>query len=120
MSLVFGCVFAFLAVATGAFGAHGLEKILDSYSLGIWQTAAQYQMIHALALVLLGLFEGQKNTPQKLTRAFFLAGIVLFSGSLYLLALTGVKILGAITPLGGLSFMAGWISFGLAALKKQA
>lgn len=110
MSLTLGCLNGFLAVVTGAFGAHGLEKVLDEYSKGIWQTAVTYHMTHALALVLLGLFERQVK-PAPVARWAFLIGIFLFSGSLYALSLSGVKMLGAITPFGGLSFMLGWLAF---------
>lgn len=119
MSILIGCMSALLAVITGAFGAHGLKNSLGAYGLEIWHTAASYQMVHSLALILLGLFEGQKQTQLKLPRSLFLAGIVLFSGSLYALALTDMKILGAITPLGGLSFMGGWLAFGWKSVSKQ-
>ena len=111
MALALGCIFAFFAVVTGAFGAHALKASLDEYSLGIWHTAVTYQMSHALALVLLGLFEKQVGERFPLVLGLFSAGILLFSGSLYALALSGIKILGAITPLGGAAFLAGWLAF---------
>jgi len=110
MTIVHGALQAFLAVAAGAFGAHGLKNMLDAYSLGIWQTAAQYQLAHGLALVLLGIFEKQSG-QQNAAHALFGAGILLFSGSLYALSLSGVKMLGMITPLGGVCFLVGWLLF---------
>jgi uncharacterized membrane protein YgdD (TMEM256/DUF423 family) len=116
MTIAHGCLHAFLAVSAGAFGAHGLKQILDEYSLGIWETAAHYQLAHGIALVLLGLFEIQK-TKQKAAHWAFALGILFFSGSLYALALTGVKVLGAITPLGGVGFLVGWLLFARAGYK---
>lgn len=117
MSVSIGAFLAFLAVCTGAFGAHGLEKILDEKGLALWHTAVTYHMTHALALVLLGLFEAQKNTALPITRWGFLIGILLFSGSLYALALSGVRILGAITPFGGTAFLIAWLAFAYSAWK---
>jgi uncharacterized membrane protein YgdD (TMEM256/DUF423 family) len=95
----------FLAVALGAFGAHGLKRVLDANgTLPIWQTAVLYHLTHAVALVALALHGG-------INRAVFyllVAGILIFSGTLYLLAVTNVRWLGAITPIGGLCFLAGW------------
>ncbi len=113
-----GCILAFLAVICGAFGAHSLEKILDEQMLEIWKTGAYYQMVHSLALIGLGLYEEIKKVKLKIARAGFLIGILLFSGSLYILALSGVKILGAITPFGGLAFLIGWLAFAWAANKE--
>jgi uncharacterized membrane protein YgdD (TMEM256/DUF423 family) len=99
-----------LAVAIGAFGAHALKARLDAYSLGVFETAVQYQFYHSLALLGVGIL--LLHQPQvALLRSsgwLFLIGMILFSGSLYLLALSGVKWLGAVTPLGGLAFIAGW------------
>ena len=117
MTIFHGCLHAFLAVAAGAFGAHGLEKTLDEYGLKIWHTAATYQMTHALALLLLGLYESQKQMKLPLPHWSFGIGVVVFSGSLYLLALTGQRWLGAITPIGGLAFLLGWVAFGWNAWK---
>lgn len=113
-----GCLNAFLAVVTGAFGAHALQARLSEPALSIWNTATEYHMIHAVALVLLGLFENQRGAPLPSARWCFLAGIVLFSGSLYALALTGVGALGAITPFGGFAFLSGWLLFALHARKR--
>jgi uncharacterized membrane protein YgdD (TMEM256/DUF423 family) len=99
-----------LAVAFGAFGAHALRGRLDGYLTGIFETAVQYQFYHSLALLAVGVIA--LNHPQtvllKSAGWLFLIGIVVFSGSLYVLALTGTKWLGAVTPLGGLAFIAGW------------
>jgi len=100
----------FAAVALGAFGAHLLRGRLDPPMLAVWQTAVQYHAWHALAL--LGVGSLLPHWPRKrglgLAAWLFLAGIVLFAGSLYALALTGVPALGAITPIGGVAFLAGW------------
>ncbi|MFL0797779.1 MAG: DUF423 domain-containing protein [Cellvibrionaceae bacterium] len=102
-------VLGFLGVALGAFGAHGLKSRLGEDMLAVWQTAVQYQFWHVLALLVVAIL--LKFGSSSLLNAAgwaFLAGILLFSGSLYLLAFTGVKILGAITPIGGLAFLVGW------------
>ena len=109
--VILGGISAFLAVLLGAFGAHGLRSHLSAESMSIYQTGVQYQMTHALGLLLIGLLLERRTQNVKLIRAGWLlvAGSVIFSGSLYGLALSGVRILGAITPLGGLCFLAGWI-----------
>jgi len=101
----------FIAVAAGAFGAHALQNRLDTHALQVFDTAARYQMYHALAIAfaVFAMYE-QAAPPAKIAAALFLAGIVLFSGSLYLLALTGSRALGFVTPFGGLAFLLGWIS----------
>ena len=104
-----GAVFAFLSVALGAFGAHALRDVLGDYGKGIYQTAVQYQMFHSLALIFLGLAQSVwSNLSLQFSGWSFVVGIVLFSGSLYLLAVTGIRGFGAVTPLGGLLFLAGW------------
>lgn len=105
-----GAVNGALAVMAGAFGAHGLKTRLSPELLATWNTGAEYQMYHALALVLAGVMAGAAPT-QTLQAAgvALLAGIVLFSGSLYVLALSGIKVLGAVTPVGGVAFIAGWL-----------
>ncbi|HSU14173.1 DUF423 domain-containing protein [Longimicrobium sp.] len=111
-----GCAFGFLGVAAGAFGAHALRSRVPAELLAVFETGARYQMYHALALLAVALVAGR--APSKAARAagwLFAAGIVVFSGSLYLLALTGVRVLGAVTPLGGLCFLGGWIALALAA-----
>lgn len=104
-----GSLFMFLAVALGAFGAHALREKLSAYGLDIYKTAVQYHFVHALGLFVVAWLSTQTQNPRiDLAGIFFCLGIVLFSGSLYVLALTQMKWLGAITPLGGLSFLAGW------------
>lgn len=118
--LVWGCVCGFLSVAFGAFGAHVLKNRLAERMLADFQTGVQYQMYHALALILVALCIGKLGEEKRLIQAgwCFLAGIALFSGSLYVLALSGITWFGAITPLGGVSFLAGWALLGAAAWKK--
>jgi len=114
--LVCGAVNGFVAVAAGAFGAHGLKKILSPDMLEVFRTGAQYQMYHALALLALGLFAQQRPSAWVDASGYAMTtGIVLFSGSLYALAVTGVRPLGIITPFGGLGFLAGWVLFAVAA-----
>jgi uncharacterized membrane protein YgdD (TMEM256/DUF423 family) len=102
-----GCAAMFLAVAAGAFGAHALKARLSAEMLAVWETAARYQVYHALGLFVVAWLaeRGRRTDP---VGWLFLAGILLFSGSLFALALTGERRLGAITPLGGLCFLAGW------------
>ena len=107
-----------LAVVCGAFAAHGLQARLDAQSRAIFETGARYHMYHALAIgVAAFAMRGEAALQARLSAILFLAGIVLFSGSLYLLALTGMTMLGFVTPLGGLAFIAGWVLLALAALK---
>jgi uncharacterized membrane protein YgdD (TMEM256/DUF423 family) len=105
----------FLAVAAGAFGAHALRARLEPDLLAVFETGARYQMYHALALYV-AAFLGRDEECVWATRAgwCFIVGTVLFSGSLYALALSGTRALGAITPLGGVAFLAGWLSLALA------
>jgi uncharacterized membrane protein YgdD (TMEM256/DUF423 family) len=101
----------FLCVALGAFGAHSLKNILDEYGKSIYEKAVLYQMFHTVALFAVGVLQHlNRDTSFSMAGCGFLAGIVLFSGSLYLLAATGIKWLGAITPVGGLAFLFGWLS----------
>ncbi len=107
--LISGAVFAFLSVALGAFGAHALRDSFGEYQRGIFQTAVQYQMFHSLALLFVGLAQNYwKQAEFAFSGWAFIFGILVFSGSLYLLAITGNRWLGAVTPLGGLAFLAGW------------
>jgi uncharacterized membrane protein YgdD (TMEM256/DUF423 family) len=108
--LLMGAVLGFLAVAFGAFGAHALKSRLTPEMLGVFETGVRYQMYHTLALLIVAAAIGHIGTARLLVMAgwFFFAGILLFSGSLYALALTGVGILGAVTPFGGLMFLIGW------------
>lgn len=113
-----GSLNMFLAVTAGAFGAHGLKKILTPDLLAIWQTAVQYHMLHGIALLLIALLMPRLGAATlSLAGMLMLAGIALFSGSLYALALSGVRILGAVTPLGGVAFLAGWLLLAWAAYK---
>jgi uncharacterized membrane protein YgdD (TMEM256/DUF423 family) len=106
-ALRIAAVFGFLAVALGAFGAHNLKVMLEANgTMEIWKTAALYHLAHAVALLIVA----QRTLVPRITVWLFAAGIVVFSGTLYVLAITNIKWLGAITPLGGLSLMAGWLS----------
>jgi len=103
-------VLGFLGVALGAFGAHALREKISPAALQIWNTAVLYHLLHAVALLALGLYARASGADVKLAAGLFTAGVVIFSGSLYALALSGIKPLGAITPIGGLCFLAGWAS----------
>jgi len=116
MMLMLGAVTAFLGVALGAFGAHALRARLTEQLLNTWETAVQYHLVHALGLLVVGLTLLHSG-PAPLLRwsaGFMLAGMVLFSGSLYLLCLSGVRWLGAVTPLGGTALLVAWVLFGVA------
>lgn len=117
--LVFGAFNGALAVAAGAFAAHGLKDTVSPAALTTFQTGAHYHLIHALALCLAGVAAGfAAPRPAKLAALLFAAGIVLFCGSLYLLALTGVRGFGFVTPFGGVAFIAGWIALGWAGFRR--
>ena len=112
--ITLGAFNAFIAVAAGAFAAHGLKEILSPEYLETFRTAADYQMKHGLGLLLIGILNRQNNNLFNLIAAIImLAGIVLFSGSLYLLTLTGIKWLGIVTPFGGLCFLIAWLTLGI-------
>ena len=113
---VAGAISAFIAVAAGAFGAHALREALPADRLQVFETAARYQMFHALALLVVGLstFGAGEGAALWAARAFVI-GTIFFSGSLYTLALSGVRAWGAVTPLGGVVWLAGWIILALAA-----
>ena len=134
-----GSIFGFLGVAAGSFGAHALKLRLSPEMLAVFETAARYQLLHAVVLLFVALAISQnpvplpKVQPQKFcdytcwkryhsalrTSGFlFIAGILIFSGSLYILSLSGVRAWGAVTPLGGLMLLGGWFSLILAAIKK--
>jgi uncharacterized membrane protein YgdD (TMEM256/DUF423 family) len=116
--IVLGAMLGFLGVGLGAFGAHALKGRLTPEDAAIFETAVRYQMYHALALCAVGAVAMQR--PGSLLHAAgyaFLGGTIVFSGSLYLLVLTDTRWLGAITPIGGLSFLAGWALFAWAILK---
>lgn len=116
--IVFGSVSGLVSVAAGAFGAHGLKKRLAADLLITFETGARYEMFHALALVAVGLLMLRApSTAGTVAGWSFLVGTVLFSGSLYVLALTGTRWLGAITPLGGVAFLVGWAALAVAAVR---
>ena len=115
---ILGALFGGLGVAAGAFGAHALRARLDPRMLEVFETAVRYQMFHALALFAAAwLWQQTSTTAAQVAGWAFLAGILLFSGSLYALALTGVRGLGAITPIGGVAFLVGWAALALAATR---
>jgi uncharacterized membrane protein YgdD (TMEM256/DUF423 family) len=118
--IAFGAFNAFLAVAAGAFAAHGLKDVLSVEYLGVFRTAADYQMMHGIGLILIGLLSKQdKNRCNIAAALFMLSGIVLFSGSLYTLAITGIKWLGIITPFGGVCFLIAWLTLVINYLKNR-
>lgn len=110
-----GAVNAFLAVAAGAFGAHGLKSRLDDRHLAIFETGARYHMFHALGLFVVAWLVTRDAPRAALAGWLMLAGIAVFCGSLYALALTGVGKLGAITPIGGVCFLAAWVALAVSA-----
>lgn len=110
MFLLLAAISGFLCVALGAFGAHALKDTLASYGRDIYEKAVLYQMFHTVALLIVGMLQRQSATLALAPVGWlFCLGILLFSGSLYILAITGVKWLGAVTPFGGLAFLAGWL-----------
>ena len=117
VAILVGAVAMFAAVALGAFGAHALRARLAPDMAAVWQTAVQYHAWHALAVLAVGMlllqWPGQRAV--EIAGWLFVAGIVLFSGSLYALALTGIRGLGAVTPFGGVAFLAGWATLAWAA-----
>lgn len=116
--LLVGALVAGLAVAAGAFGAHGLRGRLTPDMLAVFETGARYQMYHALGLLAVAWVASTRPGPATTAAGWlFTAGILLFSGSLYALALTGLRGLGAVTPLGGMCFLAGWLALAWAATR---
>jgi uncharacterized membrane protein YgdD (TMEM256/DUF423 family) len=116
---VAGAISGFIAVAAGAFGAHALRARLEPEMLQVFETGARYQMYHALALLAAALVANESNRSLACWAGrLFLTGTVLFSGSLYALALSGVRGLGAVTPLGGVAFLAGWFCLAAAAWRR--
>jgi len=118
--LLIGSVLGFLGVAFGAFGAHALKARLSPEMLAVFETGVRYQMYHAFAVLIVAAAIGHLGDARLLVMAgwFFVAGVLLFSGSLYALALTGTGILGAITPIGGLLFLIGWACLAVFAATK--
>jgi uncharacterized membrane protein YgdD (TMEM256/DUF423 family) len=112
-----------LAVALGAFGAHGLRNRLDAYSLSVYEKAVFYHFIHALGILLVAVLARTGTFPlvsQSRVAWFLFLGIIIFSGSLYALAVSGIRMLGAITPIGGLCFIIGWLLFAYYAVRARA
>jgi uncharacterized membrane protein YgdD (TMEM256/DUF423 family) len=118
--LIIGALSGAISVGAGAFGAHALRSRLEARLFEVFETGAQYQMYHALALLAVAWVASR--WPSTLVNAsgwLFLAGTILFSGSLYAMALSGVRALGAITPLGGVCFIAGWVSLAVAVMRAR-
>ena len=117
--ITIGAIFGALAVAIGAFGAHALKQYLSAYELGVFTTGSTYHFYHAFALIAYGLYGKDREVPAWPAWSFIF-GILVFSGSLYCLAIFHAPKLGMITPLGGVGFIAGWIGFALAAKKTHS
>ena len=123
--IISAAIFGLLAVVMGAFGAHALKKIVSADMFAVWQTGVQYQFYHTLALLFLSALSGIKPTYVNIAYKFFVVGIILFSGSLCLLALKDylqlpwLRFLGPVTPVGGLFFIAGWAALLVGALKSD-
>lgn len=118
---VLGALSGFVAVASGAFGAHVLRQRLSPDHLAVFETAARYEMYHALALIGVALALNRRSgAALRVAGWCFVAGTVFFCGSLYILALTGIGWLGAITPLGGVCFLAGWLALAWGVLSSRA
>ncbi|MDT2044820.1 hypothetical protein CHN50_07820 [Priestia aryabhattai] len=117
--VILGAINAALAVALGAFGAHGLEGKISEKYLEVWKTGVQYHMFHAIGLFVVAflLAKAPQSTLLSTSGWLMMGGIVLFSGSLYVLSTSGIKVLGAITPLGGVAFITAWVLIVIAALK---
>jgi uncharacterized membrane protein YgdD (TMEM256/DUF423 family) len=116
----FGALLAGIGVGLGAFGAHALQSRVAAELLPVWETAVRYHMYHALALLAVGLAAPHLGSPALTTAAgwLFVGGIMLFSGSLYLLTVTGTRMLGMVTPMGGLALLAGWACLAAALLRR--
>lgn len=122
--VILASIFGLLAVALGAFGAHGLKKVIDSNALITWEKAVQYQFYHVFALLFLSVVSKHNPSLISLSALFFVLGICLFSGSLYVLATKNLhqistRFIGPITPIGGLLFILGWATLFLAAFKNK-
>lgn len=120
--LFLGSLSAFFGVALGAFGAHGLRDRISPEMLTVWQTAVHYHLVHALALVLVAILCRLMPEPSTVRIAGWLlmTGTLLFSGSLYVMVLSGVRALGAITPFGGIAFLIGWLFLAVAAIRSSS
>ncbi|EMY77495.1 PF04241 family protein [Leptospira weilii serovar Ranarum str. ICFT] len=119
--LILSSLSGFLGVALGAFGAHALKSIVSPEMLAIYETGNRYHLIHSIPPLILTL-TGYINNGRLvwISSILFLAGILIFSGSLYVLAITGIKILGAITPFGGVAFLTAWVLLGFSAVRSKA
>lgn len=117
--IIIGAINAFLAVALGAFGAHGLADKLEPKYLDIWKTGVTYQMYHALGILAVGILLGKVASSSLFSWSgwLMLIGIILFSGSLYVLSLTQINIIGIITPFGGVAFLTAWVLIVIGAIK---
>ena len=118
--LSIAAILGFLTVALGAFAAHMLKDRLDDYEIGVWEKAVRYQMFHVLALAWAAHVSRSGKTLSLIAAWSFLGGIFLFCGSLYLLAGTGVRAWGAVTPVGGIAFLIGWLCLAIDALRSPA
>ena len=107
--IILGALCTMMSVGTGAFGAHGLEGKLSDKYMAVWEKAVNYQMYHGLGLIIIGVISGTTSINVNWAGWLLFLGVVFFSGSLYILALTQIRILGAITPIGGVLFIAGWL-----------
>ena len=107
--IILGALCTMMSVGTGAFGAHGLEGKLSDKYMSVWEKAVNYQMYHGLGLIIIGVISGTTSINVNWAGWLLFLGVVFFSGSLYILALTQIRILGAITPIGGVLFIAGWL-----------
>ncbi|SEQ20241.1 DUF423 domain-containing protein [Piscibacillus halophilus] len=116
--LLIGVLNGFLAVALGAFGAHGLEGKISEKMLNTWEKAVQYQMFHTIAIFVAGMMLLRFDHSMLVSAGWtFLIGIILFSGSLYIYSLSGIKTFAMITPIGGVAFLVGWVLLGLSIMK---
>ncbi|MUG66179.1 MULTISPECIES: DUF423 domain-containing protein [Paenibacillus] len=118
MFIAWGAVLMALSVAIGAFGAHMLEDRIGADALAVYETGVHYHMIHGIAILITGLLAGVSGNSRGLfwVGTLFIVGTIIFSGSLYVLSISGIKWLGAITPIGGTAFIAGWIALMVSAL----
>ena|SRR5438034_629186 len=122
ISVPFAALAAFLlavAVGLGAFGAHALKERLDAYSLGIWEKAVFYHFVHAIGMLVVASIAKLRESTAEFVCWLLFAGILLFSGSLYVLAVTGVRVLGAVTPFGGVAFIVAWVVLGWSLLRNS-
>jgi uncharacterized membrane protein YgdD (TMEM256/DUF423 family) len=119
--IIIGAINAFLSVALGAFGAHALEGKISQKYIDTWNTGVLYQMFHSIGILIIGVLMGNIAASSLLNWSgwLMLIGIVLFSGSLYILSLSGIKVLGAITPLGGVAFLIAWVLLIITAVKSM-